>query len=179
MSHRGYSPGQSFGIRAAWLIVEALVLLNPICTSYRLKRRVLRRFGATVGRGVIIKPNVHVKYPWRLTVGDDVWLGERCWIDNLGDVVIENNACISQGAYLCTGNHDWSVETMDLDVRSIRVGAGAWVGAFARVGPGVTVASESIVCLGATLLQDTEPRGIYVGNPAQQRGTRKFADCDD
>ena len=42
----------------------------------------------------------------------------------------------------------------------------AWVGAFAKIGPGVTVGEEAIVTLGSVLLKDAEPRGIYTGNPA-------------
>ena len=95
-SRRGYRPGRSFAYRALWLIVEALVMLNPVVTPYGLKRWVLRRFGAKVGRGVLIKPNVHVKYPWHLEVGDNVWIGERAWIDNFVSVRIDANAVVSQ-----------------------------------------------------------------------------------
>src|SRR5262249_30798169 len=66
-THPGSSrPGRPFVVRALWLIVEALFLLYPVVTSYRLKTRLLRMFGATIGEGLLIKPGVHVKYPWRL-----------------------------------------------------------------------------------------------------------------
>jgi acetyltransferase-like isoleucine patch superfamily enzyme len=42
----------------------------------------------------------------------------------------------------------------------------AWVGAFARIGPGVTIGREAVVTLGSVLLTDAQPRGIYRGNPA-------------
>jgi putative colanic acid biosynthesis acetyltransferase WcaF len=149
-----------------WLLVEAVTLLNPVFVSYGLKSRILRAFGAEIGTGFLIKPGVHIKYPWRLSVGDHVWLGERAWIDNMGDVVIASHACVSQGAYLCTGNHDWSDPGMGLVVKPITVERGAWVGAFAKIGPGVTVGEEAIVTLGSVLLKDAEPRGVYAGNPA-------------
>ena len=165
-SRRGYQPGRSYACRAIWLLVEALVLLNPVVTPYGLKRWVLRRFGARIGQRVIIKPNVHVKYPWHLEIGDDAWIGERCWIDNFVSVRIGANSVVSQGAYLCTGNHDWSDPGMGLVVKPITIEAGAWVGAFAKVAPGVTVGREAIVTLGSVLLKDAEPGGIYAGNPA-------------
>ena len=166
-TNRDYLPGRWFVVRALWVIMEALVFLNPVVTSYRIKRVVLRLFGAQVGSDVIIKPGIHVKYPWRLTVGDNCWIGERAWIDNMEDVRIGNNVVISQGAYICTGNHDWSDPGMALRPEPIAIGDGAWIGAFARVAPGRRVAQESVLVIGAVLLTDTEPRGIYRGNPAE------------
>lgn len=163
---RGYRPGRSYPVRALWLVIEALVLLNPVVTPYWLKRAVLRRFGARIGRGVIIKPGVHVKYPWHLEVGDHSWIGERVWIDNFVSVRIGTNAVVSQGAYLCTGNHDWSDPGMGLVVRPVTIEDGAWVGAFARIAPGVLVGSTAVVTLGSVLLSDAEPGGVYTGNPA-------------
>jgi putative colanic acid biosynthesis acetyltransferase WcaF len=172
-THRaGYHPGRPFVVRAFWLLVEALVLLNPVVHSYPLKRGVLRLFGATIGEGVLIKPGLHVKYPWRLTVGDHCQLGERAWIDNMEDVVLASDVIVSQGAYLCTGNHDWSDPAMPLAPRPIAVGHGAWIGAFAKVAPGTTLGTGSVLTLGSVLLSDTDPWGIYTGNPAVRVGMR-------
>lgn len=150
-SNREYVPGKSFWIRTLWLLVEWLTLLNPVFVSSGLKCRILRLFGASIGTNVFIMPNVHVKHPWRLDVGDNVWLGERSWIDNLVQVTIGSNVCCSQGAYLCTGNHDWSDPGMGMMPKPIVIEDGAWVGAFARVGPGVTVGSSAIITLGSVL----------------------------
>jgi putative colanic acid biosynthesis acetyltransferase WcaF len=165
-SNRGYVHARPYPVRALWLVVEALVLLNPLITSYGLKRWLLRRFGASVGRDVIIKPGVHVKCPWHLTVGDQSWIGERAWIDNYVTVRIGRNVCVSQGAYLCTGNHDWSDPGMGRLVEPIEIADGAWIGAFARLAPGVTVGEETVVTLGAVLTTDASSRGVYAGNPA-------------
>lgn len=178
-STAGFDPGRSFPTRALWVILEALVLLNPAVTSYGLKRWLLRRFGARIGKGVVIKPGVHVKYPWRLSVGDHSWLGERCWIDNFVEVSIGSNACISQGAYLCTGNHDWSDPAMTRFVRPVTVGDGAWVGAFTRVAPGVTVGANAVVTLGSVLLNDAGADAIYSGNPAVRVRERTLRPLED
>lgn len=175
-SNRDYRAGRSFFVRATWQIVEALVLLNPTVVSYSFKRWVLRRFGAQVGSNVLIKPHVHVKHPWRLTIGDNSWVGERAWIDNMEQVDVGSNVVISQGAYICTGNHDWSDPGMGLTPRPIRVEDGAWIGAFAKVGPGRTIGRESIITLGSVVTSDTEPSGIYTGNPAEKVGERVVRD---
>jgi putative colanic acid biosynthesis acetyltransferase WcaF len=166
-SNRDYVPGRSFAMRVLWLIVEAVFFANPVVTSYRFKRGLLRLFGARVGNDVLIKPSVRVKYPWRLEVGDNCWIGEQAWIDNMEDVRVGSNVVVSQGAYICTGNHDWADPGMGLMPRPVTIEDGAWIGAFARIGPGRRVAEESIVAFGAVLLTDTERRGIYAGNPAE------------
>jgi putative colanic acid biosynthesis acetyltransferase WcaF len=175
-SNRDYEHGRSLPVRALWLWIEALTLLNPLVTSYPFKRWLLRRFGAAVGDNVIIKPSVHVKHPWRLRVGENSWIGERSWIDNLAPVDIGDNVCISQGAYLCTGNHDWADPGMGLVAAPIVIEPGAWVGAFAKVGPGVTVGAQAVLSLGSVLAEDAEPNGIYCGNPAERVGTRRLRD---
>lgn len=172
-SRRGYAPGRSIGIRALWLIVEALVLRNPLLPLYAIKRFALRLFGADIETGVLIKPGVRVKYPWRLSIGANSWIGEGAWLDNMEDVRIGSNVVVSQGAYICTGNHDWGDSGMPLTPSPVVVEDGVWIGAFARVAPGVRVREASVLVIGAVLLESTEPYQVYVGNPARNTTQRK------
>lgn len=89
-----------------------------------IKIALLRAFGAKIGKGLVIKNNIVVKSPWNLVVGDDCWLGESCWIDNLDKVVIGNNVCISQGALLLTGNHDYTISSMPYQNAPIKMRMG-------------------------------------------------------
>jgi len=180
-----FTPGRPLSSRVLWHGVETLLFRNPLVTSYRLKRWVLRSFGAKIGRGVLIKPGVRVKFPWRLRVGDYTWIGEGAWIDNLAPVDIGSHACVSQGAYLCTGNHDWSDVGMRLVTKPISIGDGAWVGAFSLVGPGVRIGKQAVITLGSVLVTDAEPGVIYSGNPAvarrrrQVRGTGSYGEVQE
>lgn len=126
----------------------------------------LRLFGAKIGKGCTVKPDVNIKYPWKLVVGNNTWIGEGAWIDNLAQVNIGDNCCISQGALLLTGNHDYSLPTFDLMVREIVLEDGAWVGAKAVVCPGVTLKSHAILSVGSVATTNLEEWGIYQGNPA-------------
>jgi putative colanic acid biosynthesis acetyltransferase WcaF len=167
-----YSAGRGFLIRTIWFLINALVLQNPFAALSRTKRLVLRLFGAKIGKNVYFKPRINVKYPWLLTIGDDCWIGEGVWLDNLVPIIIGNNVCISQEAYLCTGNHDWSDISMPYRLGEIVVEDGAWIGARAFVGPKVKVARNSIISAGSVLTKSTEPNGIYSGNPAQWQKKR-------
>ncbi|MEJ7709655.1 MAG: WcaF family extracellular polysaccharide biosynthesis acetyltransferase [Pyrinomonadaceae bacterium] len=130
------------------------------------KRWLLVAFGATVGRNVTIKPDVNIKFPWFLEVGSNVWIGESVWIDNLANVKIGDNVCLSQGSYLLTGNHNYKKETFDLIVGSIHIEEGVWVGARAIICPGVNLRSHSVISVGSVMNKDTDAYTIYSGNPA-------------
>ena len=161
-----YKPGKGLLIRSLWFVVNVIFFMNPIIATSALKRVLLRMFGARVGKGVIIKPSVNIKYPWKLVIGDHVWIGEKVWIDNLGNVNLGDNSCLSQGAMLLCGNHDFKKSTFDLKVGDITIENGAWIGAFAVVCPGVTCKSHSVLTVKSVATSDLEAYYIYKGNPA-------------
>lgn len=166
--------GRGFAIRALWLFVNAIVFLNPVLPAYGLKARILRRFGAEIGEGVIIKPSVNIKYPWFLKIGDHSWVGERVWLDCTSPLTIGRHVVISQGCFLCCGTHDWEDPGMGSVIAPIDVEDGVWIAAFSRIAGGVTIGQETMVAMGAVVFADCEPRSTYRGNPAQRVGRRRI-----
>lgn len=169
---RGYSRGRSAAVTAIWIIVDALLVSSWLPGSWH-RRIVLRAFGADIGRGVVIKPRTRVKFPWKLKVGNHSWIGESVWIDNLASVLIGENACLSQGVYVCTGSHDWSRPGFDLIVKPIHVGDGAWIAAGAVVGPGVQVGSGAVLAIGSVATTHLNSNSVYRGNPAEKVADRQ------
>lgn len=149
----------------AWYFVNALIVRASWNPFMGVKVALLKAFGAKIGKRTVIKNNVTVKFPWKLTVGDDVWLGEQCWIDNLDKVTIGSNVCISQGALLLTGNHDYTIPSMPYRNAPIVI-SGAWIGVRAVVCAGITVHENAILTVGSVASRDLQPNGIYKGNPA-------------
>ena len=149
-----------------WYFVNALIVRASWNPFMEIKVALLRAFGAKIGKGLVIKNNVIIKSPWYLTIGDDCWLGEGCWIDNLDRVTIGSNICILQGAMLLTGNHDYTHPTMPYRNAPISIEDGAWIGAQTTVCPGVTVHRNAILTVGSVATKDMEANGIYQGNPA-------------
>jgi len=161
--------------RVLWYLTNILLFKNRLNIFYSVKIFLLKAFGAEVGKGVVIKPSVNIKYPWKLKIGEHSWIGEGVWIDNLSQVVIGNNVCISQGALLLCGNHNYKKETFDLILGDIVLENGVWIGAKAIVCPGVTCASHSVLTAGSVATTNTLPFAIYQGNPAHKVGERIIA----
>jgi len=165
-SGAGFDRGAGKFKEALWVLVRCLFFAPAWPWPARLRVFWLRRFGAKIGSGVVIRSRVNVHFPWRLEVGDHVWIGEECWLLNLAPITIESNVCLSQRTFLCTGNHDYTSPNFDLRVQPILVQNGAWVGAASFVGPGVTIGLHAVLTAGSVATQSLLPQKIYRGNPA-------------
>ena len=165
-SNPSFDRGAARWKELCWILVSALFFRHPLSLWNGAKIWWLRVFGAQVGRGVVIKPQVQIKFPWRLRLGNCTWIGENVWIDNLALVEIGSNVCISQGAYVFTGNHNYKKTTFDLMAKPVLIENGAWVGAKAVVCPGIIVASHAVLAAGAVATGDVQAFGVYQGNPA-------------
>jgi putative colanic acid biosynthesis acetyltransferase WcaF len=151
---------------AAWVLGRWIFFQTSFPWPSQLRVALLRLFGAKIGRGVVIRANVNISFPWRLTIGDHVWIGEDVGILTLAQVTIESNVCISQRAYLCTGSHDFRREDFKLRVASITVREGSWIAAASFIAPGVEIGSGAIVSAGSIVFKSVAPKMFVRGNPA-------------
>ena len=151
-AEKGLDRGRSKAVEAVWYMLKCVFLLSALPWPIGLKRFLLRAFGAKIGEGVVIKPRVNIHFPWKLEVGDLAWIGEEVFILNFEQVKIGAHACISQRAFLCTGNHHY------------RAGV--------CVGPGVEVGEEAVVAAGSVITRNVPANTIVGGNPACGRGVR-------
>ncbi|PCI99609.1 MAG: colanic acid biosynthesis acetyltransferase WcaF [Flavobacteriales bacterium] len=161
-----FKPGRNKLIELIWYCCNAVFLNSYIIPISSFKVFILKLFGAKIGKGVNIKPKVNIKYPWKLTIGDYSWIGEKVWIDNLDQVTIGENCCLSQGAMLLCGNHDFKKSTFDLIVKPIVLKDGCWVGAKAIVCPGVILNENAVLSVASIATSNLEFNSIYQGNPA-------------
>ena len=163
-----YDPKGGLIKRVLWYFTNHLIFNHGLLPFNFIKVMILRFYGAKIGRGVHIKPSVNIKYPWHLEIGNYVWIGEKVWIDCLTSVRIESNVCISQGAMLLTGNHNYKIPTFDLEIGEVVLEEGVWIGAMAVVCPGVTCHSHSVLTVNSVATKNLEAYGIFQGNPAMK-----------
>jgi putative colanic acid biosynthesis acetyltransferase WcaF len=152
--------------QTVWYFVNIIFFKNSFNILSSVKVSLLKCFGARLGQGVVIKPAVNIKYPWKLQVGDHSWIGENVWIDNLSDVIVGRNVTLSQGSLLLTGTHDHTRTSFDFLSRPIILEDGVWIGAKAVVAGGITCGSHSILGINSVAEKNLEPYTIYKGNPA-------------
>jgi putative colanic acid biosynthesis acetyltransferase WcaF len=161
----GLDRGRSQWFEACWYLIKCIFFLSPVPWPSPLKCLLLRFFGAKIGCGVYIKPRVNIHFPWKLTVGDNTWIGEEVFILNFEPVTIGAHCCVSQRSFLCAGNHDYRKVEMPYRNAPISIGDGAWVGAQVFVGPGVTMGPEAVVTAGSVVTKDLPKGMVCCGNP--------------
>lgn len=150
-----------------WVGVKCLFFLPgwPWPSWWRVA--LLRTFGARVGRGVVIRSQVNISFPWRLTLGDHVWIGEEANLLTLAPISIGSHCCVSQRAFLCTGSHRFARDTFDLVTLPITIGDSCWIAAGAIVLPGVTFGPAAMCKAGSVVASDVPAGAICGGNPAR------------
>ena len=168
----GFDRGRPTSYVFGWYLLKLLFFTTRFPWPSAMKCWILRGFGAQIGRGVVLKPNVNIHFPWKLTIGDFAWIGEESWILNFEPVTIGAHCCVSQRVFLCTGNHDFRDVAMSYRNASITLADGVWVAANAFVGPGVTIGYGAVILAGTTVARSLEGNGIYQGVPAQKVGVR-------
>ena len=147
---RGYDKGRPAWVQALWLLASGSLVMRWWC-PHRLRVGVLQAFGASIAPGTVIRHNVKIHWPWKLTVGENSWIGDGVWILNLEPVTIGRDTCISQSVLLCTGSHDQNSPSFEFDNAPIVIGDHVWIAARATVlrgvfiGDGVTVGATALV----------------------------------
>lgn len=158
-----------------WWLVQATLFRWSPQFLYGWRRFLLRRFGAKIGEGVLIRPTVEVTYPWKLTIGDYSWIGDHAALYTLGEIEIGDNACISQHCYLAGAGHDYSKPTFDMVDKKITIEPEAWLATRVFVAPGITVGRGAVVGACSVVLKDLPAMMICAGNPAKPLRERPVA----
>lgn len=155
-----------------WFFTNQIFFYNYFFPVYWIKRLILRIYGAKIGKDVYINPMVYIKSPWLLEIGDNVWIGEKVWIENAAHVKIHSNSCVSQSALLISGDHNYSQTDFDMTVSRVTLETGVWIGANSKIGPGVTCRSHSMLKRDSIATDDLEEFCKYQGTPASIKRDR-------
>jgi len=145
--HDSYDKGRGMIVQAAWFASSNL-LFRRWWFPARVRPHLLRMFGAQVGNCVLIRHDVRIHWPWKLQLGDSVWIGEGAWLLNLAPIVIGDNVCISQESVICTGGHDPRDEAFSFANSEILIESGAWLGLRSMVKPGSHIGRDACIAAG-------------------------------
>ena len=84
---RPYDKGRGRVAQILWVATSTMIFTQVWCPS-SLRCKLLRWFGAEIGSGVLIKHKVNVQWPWKLSIGDNSWVGVGADLYNLADIRI-------------------------------------------------------------------------------------------
>ncbi len=154
-----------------WIVQATLFAMSPqVCYGWR--RFLLRLFGAHVGQGVILRPSVRVTYPWKVSIGDRAWIGDRAELYSLGKITIGADAVVSQDCYLCTGGHDPQDPGFAIYEKPIVIGDEVWLAAQCFVMPGCRIGRGAFCMVRALVTRDIPQGMVAAGQPARVTGPR-------
>lgn len=150
-----------------WWIVYAFFFKPSPQFLYGWRRFLLRCFGAKIGKNVILRPSAQFTYPWKITIGDNSWIGDEVVLYSLGEITIGANSVISQRSYLCTGTHDYTKANFPISANEIIIKDQCWLATDVFVAPGTTIEEGTVVGARSTVLNNLKPFSVYVGSPAK------------
>jgi putative colanic acid biosynthesis acetyltransferase WcaF len=154
-----------------WAIFELLLVTNSWQISSRLRVWALRLFGADIGAGVIFRPRTRVKFPWKLHVGNDSWIGEGVWFHNQDHIHIGHDVVISQETFLTTGSHAHRRD-MALITRPIHIAPGVWITSRCVVLGGADIRRSALIQPMTVVSGRVDAGQIVSGPTAAVVGTR-------
>ena len=166
-SRLGFDLGRPRVVLALWYLCKCVFFLSPLPWPSGFKSLLLRLFGAVVGQGVYWKPRVNIHFPWKLKVGEFSWIGEEVCIYNFAQISVGAHCCLSQRAFICSGNHDYSREDMAYRHAPTLLQDGVWVGALSFVGPGLVLGQDCVVAAGSVVTRNLPSAMVCAGNPCQ------------
>ncbi len=159
-----------------WWAVQAIVFkpLPQIC--YPLRRFILRAFGARIGRGVRIRPGVEVTYPWKVSIGENSWIGDNVTLYSLGEISVGHNTVVSQNSYVCAADHDYTDPAFPIRARPVTIEDEVWIASDVWVGPGVTIGAGAVVGARSTVTRDQPRAMVCAGSPCKPIKPRVLRD---
>lgn len=158
--------GRSAVVVQLWWIIQATLFGMSPHFMFGWRRFLLRIFGAKIGDGVLVRPSARITYPWKISIGHRSWIGDNVVLYSLDQIAIGNDVVISQRAYLCTGNHNYSTPTFALITKSVAIEDEAWIATDVFVAPGVTIGRGAVIAARSTVVSDIASGAICKGNPA-------------
>jgi len=157
------------------------------------KRILFRAMCRQAGHGVRVEPEVVLKHPETMEIGDSVFIGAQTMIQGRFDgtcrignhvwigphsyfdarsLVLEDYVGWGPGAKVLGSSHtgspiDLPIIVTELKIEPVSVGYGADIGTNATLLPGVHVGAHSIVGAGAVVTTDVPDYSIVAGVPAK------------
>lgn len=150
------------------------LLLNALPDTW-LCSRFARPFlasllGMRCGRRTFLRKGNYYGNLRNITIGDGTRLNRDVFLDALDTITLGSNVFVGFQVAFITSAHemgDAEQRCGRLHGEPIVVEDGVWIGAYARIAPGVILGARSVASLGAVVTRDVPPDSLVAGVPAR------------
>jgi len=155
-----FRPEQLAAIGPDCVLEAGVLIFHP--ENVRLGRNVY------VGHYAILKGY----YKNTLTIGDESWLGQHCFLHAAGGLTIGSKVGLGPGVKILTSRHAETPRPLPIidgpvELAPVVIEDGADLGVGAIVLPGVTIGRGAQVGAGAVVTRDVPPYAVVAGSPAR------------
>ena len=138
-----------------------------------VRQRSRPRFRAE-GANVVIERGCRFHSAENIDLGSDLYFGFECLLFGFGGIKIGSGTIFGHRVEILTRNHNFDspdLRSIPYDDRyvlsEVQIGENCWIGAGAKILPGVTIGEGAIVGMGAVVAKDVPPLSVVVGNPGR------------
>lgn len=176
--------GKLFGVSH---IIRYLRNPNP-----QISIRLLRSFGAKIGKNVAIKGIVYLDNIYEdqnstsnfsnLSIGTNCYIGDSIYFDLADKIIIENNVVISGNVSFVThsdcNRSEYLNKIFKRESGKIIIKDGAWIAFKATILNGVIVGKNSVVAAHSLVRKNVDEYCMYAGLPAKKIKSIKYNNND-
>ena len=124
------------------------------------------------GKDFLCCSGVKIHGAKRISIGNNVRIGENSYINGRGGITIGNNVKFGPQVFIWTWNHNYCAPKKlpydDVDIaKPVIIGDNVWIGAKSSIIPGVTVGDGAVIAMCAVVTKDVPPCAVVGGNPAK------------
>ena len=123
--------------------------------------------GVKLGKWSSIHRHCRMYRPYRITIGSHTVVNYGVLLDGRRGLRIGDNVSVSEGTVILTLGHDVDDPDSMLKGAPVVLEDRVFVGAYARILPGVTVHEGAVVAAGAVVTRDVAPYTLVAGVPAR------------
>jgi len=107
----------------------------------------------------------------KMSIGNNVRLGENSYFNAKGGLTIGNNVKMGPQVFIWTSNHNYinpkwlPFDNISID-KPVNIGNNVWIGARAIIIPGVNIGEGAVIGMGSVVTKDVPSCAVVGGNPA-------------
>ena len=161
-------------LRFIWNIFKNSVFRFSPRTFHKFRVAILKLFGAKIGKCCRISNTTEIWAPWNLVLNDYVLIAEEVKVYNMATIRVGSYSVISQGAFLCTGSHNYNYKNFPLYAEPITLKKNIWICAEAFIHPGVKIEDGIVIGARSVVTKTLKKKwSVYFGNPVKCLTIRK------